>query len=142
MEKTKLFDKISIYLDPIFAIVLAALGAIRIYEGLYDSTLYILLLAYYFFFAILLFMTICLKKVIYKYLGFLKGDFCKALFYIFLAILIFCDYHYWVNTIAGIVMGAAAIFNMIRFLVSLCDKSDEAKKDNAEVSDKADEPLV
>ncbi|CDW76210.1 UNKNOWN [Stylonychia lemnae] len=141
MDKMKLFDKISIYLDPIFAVVLIGLGALRIYEGLYDSTLNLLLLAYYFFFAIILLMTICFKKVLYKYMGFLKGDFCKALFYIFLAILIFADYHYWVNVIVGIVMGTAAIFNLIRFLVALCDKKEQGEQQAAS-SGKANEPLV
>ena len=107
-------EKIAFYLDAIFALVLWALAGIRIWQGYYTSAAAIVLLGYYIFFGLILMLSLCLHKWIYVYLGFLNSDFFKALFYIFLATLIFAD-TYWVNLIAGVVMGAASIFNLFRF---------------------------
>ena len=98
----ELFDRFSRFLDPLFGIpstsltllasCLVALGVLKIIFGL--TTLNaptILLISYYLYciifnisslFALILYMTIIGRNVIYKYLGFLNGTFSKGLFYV------------------------------------------------------------
>eukprot|EP00347_Sterkiella_histriomuscorum_P007910 403347094 len=141
-KSTILLDKISFYLDPIFALTLVALAGIRIWQGLYTSAEQIVFLSYYIFFALILILTLFAKKVMYKYLGFLDGDFFKALFYVFLATLVFADWSYWVNFIVGSCMAIASIFNLFRFFTRKCKGEDLDKAPEKQVDQQADRLIL
>ena len=127
MKCMEFFEKISHYLDPIFALCLIGLGVIRIVDLKTTSAEDILLIAYYFGFALMLISTLLFKKSVYKYLGFLRGTFWKGVFYLFLATLAIVDYEYWASDVIGGVMILAAVFNMVRFFGKLCDGSEDSK---------------
>ncbi|CDW86200.1 UNKNOWN [Stylonychia lemnae] len=103
----EIFDSMSRFMDPIF-------GVLRIIFGSFvDSPADVLVVGYYFFFALILYWSMIGKETVRKYLGFLYGTFSKGLFYIL------------ANILFGILLGAAAVFNMIRF----CQSSKDQKND-------------
>eukprot|EP00347_Sterkiella_histriomuscorum_P000804 403374442 len=125
VEWKQTFDRLSRFLDPVFATCLIALGVIRIIFLQVSGAADIVLVGYYFLFALILYFSMIKREVVYKYLGFLSGTFSKGLFYIFLATLAFCRYTFWANILFGCVLGGAAVLNMIRYFQGSKDQRND-----------------
>ena len=123
------FDTIVFWLDPLFATALAAQGALLIVFANPTEVTDLILISYYFFFALLIYFSLVGKRLVHKYLGFMKGTFAKGLFYVFLATLSLGTWHLWDwSLIFSISLGGVAVLNMFRFF----SKPKAAPEESAE----------
>mmetsp|Transcript_2810 Transcript_2810/g.2630 ORF Transcript_2810/g.2630 Transcript_2810/m.2630 type:complete len:86 (-) Transcript_2810:160-417(-) len=80
-------------MDLLFAIGLLFLG---VYDLIFnwekgDEVSNLMMIIYYFFFGLLMVFAVLKLKILYHYLGFMKGTFTRGLFYLFLAALVLLE---------------------------------------------------